>query len=191
MAEHPSSHSDRHDDVSFEEKDVNWTPVIATGVGILVMLLAATFGMQPLLRYFLAEDESAYPVRKRTAQEREAAIRSGGEKARQLSPRLEGQLKKLHEWEDARLASYAEVEDKPDGQPQDGQPQDDQQRVVRIPIEAAMQMMVERNRSNGLCRRKGAIAMKLHSQRAWPVLPDGDSLSTAGQDGAWNCATTE
>ena len=119
-----------HEDVRYEPGDVRLGPVLAFGLGLVALGIAAHFGISWLLTDFARQEKAANPPLPAIVHERP---RLPGDLKRIPEPRLEESegeaLRELRNEEETRLHTYGWVD------PKAG--------VVRIPIDEAMRLLSE------------------------------------------------
>jgi hypothetical protein len=114
-----------HSEVRYEQRDVNERTLFAVGIGVLIAASIIGYGVLLLFDYFAAHD-------RRKGMEPSTLVRP--ERVAPRRPQLQvdpaRELKEMRMDQEKVLTSYSWV--------------DQQQGVVRIPIDRAMQLLVER-----------------------------------------------
>lgn len=126
MSEHgrqssPASHSRGH-----EQRDISLRPIVLAGVGLAVLILVAVVAMRSLFGFYLAREMRESPAANPLAV-------AEGERLPpepRLQPQPVEQLRVLRAREDTVLQTYGWI--------------DRDQGIVRVPIERAMELIVER-----------------------------------------------
>jgi hypothetical protein len=127
MAEtHQPPAASEHADLHHEESDVNFGGILAFGAGLIVVCMAASLIVFVLFKYFEAHEAHSVPVEYPLAAGQ--GNRVPPEPRLQVNPRED--LRELRAKEDELLGSYGWV-DKNAG-------------IVRIPIDDAMKLTIER-----------------------------------------------
>jgi hypothetical protein len=114
-------------DVRFEKEDVNETSTFWFGVGILVVMVVTAFATKPLYDLLAERETATQPPAAYEADADPTLLEPPGPRL-QVRPEIE--LAAFRAQEDAILSSYAWV--------------DKEQGIVRIPVEEAMRLVVER-----------------------------------------------
>ena len=114
-------------EVRFEKEDVNETSTFWFGVGILVVMVVTAFATKPLYDLLVGRGNETQAPAAYVADADPDLLEPPGPRL-QVKPEIE--LAAFRAQEDAILSSYAWV--------------DKEQGVVRIPVEEAMRLVVER-----------------------------------------------
>jgi hypothetical protein len=134
--------SGRGNHEGYERRDASMRVAMWIGVGLVVAVVAAILGMKVLFR-MLEEDE----IRR---QPEPASLTAGAEPTLPPEPRLEadplGSLEEMRAGEERALSSYGWI--------------DEEAGIVRIPIERAMELTLERGLPvvSGAAAAGGAVA---------------------------------
>ena len=125
-----SEKNHQNPEVRFEKEDVNETSTFWFGVGILVVMVVTAFATKPLYDLLVGRGNETQAPAAYVAADADASASLLEPPGPRLQVRPEIELAAFRAQEDAILSSYAWV--------------DKEQGIVRIPVEEAMRLVVER-----------------------------------------------
>jgi hypothetical protein len=138
-----------------EEKDVNFVAITKFGIGLTLVVLATVFVLWGLFHFFVGRDEKSYGAGAPLSPEALSALKEPPQPRLQQSPPID--LRDMRAAEDKLLHRYTWV--------------DRDKGVVRIPIERAMDLVVERGLKTRPAGETGQARPPAAGQAKTPVAP--------------------
>jgi hypothetical protein len=118
----------QHETGGHEERDVNYIAVTKFGIGLTIVILATAFVLFGLFHYFAVREEKVYGAGARLSEAEVSGMKEPPQPRLQQSPPID--LREMRSAEDQLLNRYSWV--------------DRDKGVVRLPIDRAMDLLVER-----------------------------------------------